>query len=292
MPDRIALEMAKQGWDKPIPVQLFSFFAKMFQGDLGESFFHPGEDITEGLLTRMPATIELTLAALLLAIPLGITAGVAAAVWRNRFPDFLCMSGSMVGISIPVFFLGICLMSIFTGLPSGGRMPVDVEFDSDSGLYILESIWYQDWELAGLLLAHICLPAFALSSIPMAIIARVTRSSMLEVLSADYIRTARSKGCSVVRVVLRHAFPNAAVPVTNICAFQVGLLLSGAVLTESVFSWPGLGTYLAEGVQNSDYSVVQGGALVVAGLFVTINLILDVVYVWLDPRIRLEGREE
>lgn len=288
VPDRVEEEMRRQGWDKPIPVQLGGFLWQLFTaGQLGESFVRPTESVSEGLRHKLPATIELTLAALMIALPVGVIAGTAAAVWRNRFPDFLCMTGSLLGVSIPVFFLGICLLSVFSNMPTGLRLPALADFQSTSGFVIPETLLRGRFDLFLAALKHICLPALALSSIPMAIIARVTRSSMLQALSADYIRTAKAKGNSKWRVVWAHALPNASVEVSNIAGFQVGMLLSGAVLTETVFSWPGMGRYLVEGVKNSDYAVVQGGALVVAALFVTINLSLDILHVWLDPRIRL-----
>ncbi len=292
VPGEVAQEMARQGWDQPLHVQFGRFLWQLLRhGDLGESFFRPGENISDGLRQKLPATIELALAALAIAVPTGILAGVAAAVWRNRWPDFLGMSAALLGVSVPVFFLGLCLMAAFSNMPTGMRLPATVLFESKSGFLLLETLLRGRFDLFAAALRHLCLPALALSTIPMALIARVTRSSMLEVLSADFIRTARAKGCRPWRVVLRHALPNASVPVTNIVGFQVGLLLSGAVLTETVFSWPGLGRYLVEGVNNSDYAVVQGGALVVAGLFVSINLVLDLLYLWLDPRIRLSGGE-
>ncbi len=293
VPEQVAQEMSKQGWDRPIPEQLGRFLWQLLlAGDLGDSFIRPTESVSEGLLRKLPATIELTLAALLIALPCGVAAGTAAAIWRNRLPDFLCMSGSLLGVSIPVFFLGICLLSIFSNMPTGLRLPALADFQTQSGFVVPETLLRGRFDLFFAALKHLCLPALALSSIPMAIIARVTRNSMLNALSADYVRTARAKGNSRWRVVLRHALPNASVEVSNIVGFQVGALLSGAVLTETVFSWPGMGRYLVEGVKDSDYAVVQGGALIVAALFVSINVFLDVLHAWLDPRIRLTHASE
>jgi len=224
---------------------------------------------------------------MIIAVPFGISFGVAAAVWRNRFPDYFCMIGSLIGVSVPVFFLGICLRAIFTDLPTSQRLPSYVfDFEPLTGLYLIDTLLRGRFELFLSALKHLLLPAIALSSIPTAIIARITRSSMLEVLSADYVRTARAKGNSRWRVVWRHAFPNASVPIVNITGFQIGLLLSGAVLTETVFDWPGMGKYIVDAVPDKDYVVVQAGALVIATIFVMLNLFLDVVYAWLDPRIR------
>lgn len=286
-PEQMAKIRAEQGWDRPLLVQLGDFFWEVATtGNLGNSIARSHANVSEELARRIPATIELSIAALLIALPLGVALGIAAAVWRNRWPDFLCTTSSLIGVSVPVFFLGICLKAVLTGMPSSNRLPLGTDFQSASGFVLPEALFSGrlDVFLQGLL--HICLPAIALSSIPLAIVARITRSSMLEVLSADYVRTARAKGGSAWRVVLRHAFPNASVPVANIAGLQVGLLLSGAVLTETVFNWPGLGTYIVKAVQESDYVVVQACALVVAVLFVAMNLMVDVLHLWLDPRLR------
>lgn len=285
---QVAKLKAEQGWDQPIYLQLFNFFHQiMTTGSLGESLARANEDVTEELRQRVPATVELTLAAMMIAIPVGLIAGVLAAVRRNRFLDFFCMTGSLLGVSTPVFFLGICLRAAFPNMPPGFRLPHDVfDFEPLTGLFVLDTLLRGRWELLGPAITHLCLPAMALSSIPMSIIARVTRTSMLEVLSADYVRTAKSKGSSPLRTVFGHALPNAAVPVVNIVGLQVGLLLSGAVLTETVFDWPGLGKYMVDALLINDYVVAQAGALVIAAMFVGINLILDLLFAWFDPRIR------
>ena len=279
----------KYGLDQPIAVQFGRFVWKLATtGDLGESIARPGVSVSRELASKIPATVELTLAALLIAIPLGMGAGVAAAVWRNRWPDRLAMFGSLMGVSIPVFFLAICLRNVLTFLPTSQRLPPGVVLDEITGLYLVDALLRGriDWFL--LACQHLLLPAVVLSTVPMAIIARITRSTMLDALTGDYVRTARAKGAALWRVVLRHALPNAAVPVTNIAGLQLGLLLSGAVLTETVFDWPGLGQYIADAVVHSpDYASVQGAAIVIAAIFVALNLLLDFVYLWLDPRIRL-----
>ena len=198
------------------------------------------------------------------------------------------MTGSLLGVSIPVFFLGSCLRALFPNMPPGFRLPHAVfDFEPLTGLYVLDTLLRGRFELVVPAITHLCLPAIALSSIPMSIIARITRASMLDVLSADYIRTARAKGCSPTRTVARHALANAAVPVVNIVGLQIGLLLSGAVLTETVFDWPGLGKYMVDALLINDYVVVQEtGALVIAAMFVGLNLLLDLLFAWLDPRIR------
>jgi peptide/nickel transport system permease protein len=291
-PDARQIEALRKqyGWDRPVLVQLGQFFWKLATtGDLGESIARSNVSVNRELRQRVPATIELTLSASLLAIPLGIAAGTLAAVWKNRLPDRLCTVGSLLGVSVPVFFLGIWLRWALPWLPTSGRLPATAfDFEPITGLYLVDTLVRGRPDLFGLAAAHLCLPAAVLSTIPTAIVSRITRSALLDVLSADFVRTARAKGCSMARTILRHALPHASVPITNIAGLQVGLLLSGAVLTETVFDWPGLGEYLkAAVVDNKDYVAAQAGAIVIAAIFVSINFLLDVVYVWLDPRIRV-----
>lgn len=281
------------GWNDPIYMQLGRFFWQLARtGDLGKSLARSHISVNEELRQRLPATVELTAAACLIALPLGIVAGVAAAVWRNRWPDWLCTAGSLIGVSIPVFFLGICLREVFTFLPTSQRLDnllaTTADFQPLTGLYLIDTLLRGRPDLWLSAAAHLVLPAITLSTIPAAIVARITRAAMLDVLAADYLRTARAKGCSLWRSVWRHALPNAAVPVVNIAGLQVGLLLSGAVLTETIFDWPGMGTYIATAVLgDKDYVAVQAGAIVICLLFVSLNLLLDLLFVWLDPRIRL-----
>ena len=291
-PDQKQMEwLEKQyGWDQPLYVQLGTFYWRLITtGDMGESIARPTQSVAGELRQKIPATIELTLAALALAIPIGMAAGTAAAVWKNRWPDRLCTFASLLGVSVPVFFLAIGLRAMLPWFPISGRLPAmdEATFNDLTGLYLLDTLLRGRLDLFPSVLHHLALPAAALSTIPMAIIARITRGSVLEVLAADYIRTARAKGSSLLRVVLRHALPNASVPITNIVGLQVGLLLSGAVLTETVFDWPGLGLYVKDAVVgDTDYPAVQGAAIVIATMFVSINLLLDLLFVWLDPRIR------
>jgi len=279
------------GWDQSLAVQLGQFLWRFATtGDLGRSLARTNVSVSHELAQRIPATIELTAAALLLAIPFGTIAGTSAAVWRNRWPDRFVTATALVGVSIPVFFLAIWLREIFTFLPTSSRLPPAAlsSFNPATEFYLAETLVRGRLDLFALALQHLLLPAVVLSTVPMAAIARITRSSLLEVLSADFIRTARAKGCSPMRVVLRHALPAAAVPITNIAGLQIGQLLSGAVLTETVFDWPGLGRYLASAViGDRDYVAAQAAAIVIAAMFVSLNLALDILYVWLDPRIRL-----
>lgn len=279
----------ERGLDRPLWRQFVDYVGGIAtRGDFGRSIVRHNEQVGRELARRFPATMELALAAMLLAVPLGILAGVTAAVWHNRWPDYLCMLGALLGVSIPVFFLGILLKSYFTNLPTGYRLPIGVVWQPITGLVCVDTLLRGRFDLFFAGLKHLLLPALALSSIPTATIARITRGSMLEALQADYVRTAKAKGSALLRIVWRHAFPNAAVPVASIAGFQTGVLLSGAVLTETVFDWPGLGKWLVEAVQNHDYSIVQAGAFCIAGMFVLCNLTLDLLYVWLDPRIRMK----
>jgi len=290
-PDPAEMERLREeyGLNQPAYVQLFSYFSSLLtQGDLGRSLIGAREEVTAGILRHVPATLELSLAAMLIALPAGVLMGVAAAVWRRWPPDYICTVVALLGVSVPVFFLAICLRDVFSGMPASGRLPSRVIFESWSGFVLIDTLASGRFDLFVAGLQHLCLPALSLSTIPMAIIARITRSSMLEVLSADYVRTARAKGAPPWRVVWRHAFPNSAAPVANIAAFQIGVLLSGAVLTETVFDWQGLGQWVTTAVINNDFPVVQGGAMVIATAIIAANLFVDLCYVWLDPRIRLE----
>jgi ABC-type dipeptide/oligopeptide/nickel transport system permease component len=283
--ERIRKEL---GWDQPIWRQFIDYVGRVLtRGDLGESIARPNESVARELARRVPATIELALAAMLIALPLGIVSGVAAAVWHNRWPDYVAMIGALVGVSVPVFFLGICLKAIFTDLPSGYRFPIGFVYQPTTGFLLIDALLQGRGDLFFAGLRHLFLPALALSSIPTATIARITRSAMLDALTSDYVRTAKAKGSAIARIVWRHALPNAAVPVASIAGFQVGMLLSGAVLTETVFDWPGIGEWLVAAVKDHDYAIVQAGSLLIAAMFVLTNLFLDLLYAWLDPRIRL-----
>lgn len=287
-PEQMERVRRELGWDQPIWRQFVSYLTDVVsRGDFGQSIARPNESVSRELARRLPATIELAAAAMLIALPLGIVSGVAAAVWHNRWPDYVSMIGALVGVSVPVFFLGICLKAFFTGLPSSYRLPIGFDWNPTTGFVLLDALLQGRMDLLGAGLRHLLLPAIALSSIPTATIARITRSAMLDALDSDYVRTAKAKGSALARIVWRHALPNAAVPVTSIAGFQIGLLLSGAVLTETVFNWPGIGGWLVEAVQSHDYAIVQAGSLLIATVFVTTNLVLDILYAWLDPRIRL-----
>jgi len=250
------------GLDQPLPTQLGDWFGGLLQLDLGESL-HSRRPITEVLAERLPATAELTLAALLVAVVVAVPLGIAAALGRGGWWDRGAMSVSLLGISIPNFWLGPVLILVFSlGL---GWFPVSGREASGS----------------------LVLPAVTLGTALAAVLARMIRASLLEVLAEDYIRTARAEGLSPLRVVLRHALPNAALPVVTLLGLQLGGLLGGAVITETVFSWPGVGALLVEAIQKRDYPLVQGCVLLISVVYVLVNTATDLVYGWIDPRVRL-----
>lgn len=302
------------GLDEPIPVQFGIYMNDVVHGDLGDSIRF-GRPATSIIGERLPVTIELAFMALIFAIIFGITLGVVSAYWRNSPIDLITMIGANIGVSIPVFVLGLLLAYTFAvvfkdtpfALPPSGRLtpgmaipsipevwglegttgPVRGFLDFLSRMYVLNGILTLNFALAWDALKHLILPMVALGTIPLAIIARMTRSAMLEVMSLDYMRTARAKGLSERRVVFRHAMRNALLPIVTIIGLQLGGLLSGAILTETIFGLTGVGKTLYDAINSRDYVVVQAFTLVIAIVFVMANLVVDVSYAILDPRIRL-----
>jgi peptide/nickel transport system permease protein len=279
------------GLNKPLYVQYGMFLKRVAKFDLGETIWTRQKVYIE-IMERFPATIELTLAAMILSTFFGILLGIISATKQYSWFDYTSMLGSLFGVSMPVFWLGLMLMLIFSltlGLfPMSGRLGVDTDLTVITNFFVIDSILARNWTALKDTLMHLALPAIALSTIPLAIVARMTRSSMLEVLRQDYIKTARAKGLSEVKVVLKHALRNGLIPVVTVVGLQFGILLSGAILTETVFAWPGVGKWLYEGVVKRDYMVIQGGTLLVATIFVIINLIVDVLYAVINPRISVK----
>jgi peptide/nickel transport system permease protein len=277
------------GLDKPILTQYALFLAGAVTGDLGESI-RTGQPVTAELLDRFPATLELTLAALLFAVVVGVPVGVVAAVKQYSWLDKVTSVVALTGISMPIFWLALILVVIFTVnlniLPFPGRVGNDVSFTSYTGLYTLDTLITLDFTAFWDVLKHLILPAVALGTIPMAVITRMTRSSMLEVMGEDYIRTARAKGVLPKRVVFRHALRNAMLPTVTVIGLQFGLLMGGAVLTETIFSWGGIGQAALDAIYRRDYAMIQAVVLYGAAFFVLVNLIVDVLYAILDPRVR------
>jgi peptide/nickel transport system permease protein len=289
-PEAIEQVERAYGLDRPIYVQYLKYLENLVSGDLGTSIASR-RPVTEEIGRRFPATIELALAAMIFATVLGIPLGFFAAKRYGSALDHGSLVASLIGISIPVSFLAILLKYVFAvelgWLPTIGRQDVLISADHPTGFYVLDGIVTLNFEAAWDAAAHLILPAIALGSIPLAIIARITRASVLDVQNEDYVRTARAKGVSSRIVDRRHVFRNAMLPVVTIIGLQTGLLLSGAILTETVFAIPGMGTWLAGAIESRDYPVLQGGILFVAVIFVLVNLLVDISYAFLDPRIRV-----
>lgn len=270
--------------------QYFRFLSSTAAGDLGQSIFSR-VSVAQELRSRWPATFELTVGAMLFAVVVGGLIGVVAALRRNSFADNATMAVALLGVSMPIFWLGILLVYLFAvnlrWLPPSGRLSVGgPDFEPVTGFFVLDGLLRGRPAVAGDALTHLILPSVALGTIPMAVIARMTRSAMIEVLSQDYVRTARAKGLVERSVVLKHALRNALMPVVTVIGLSFGTLLGGAVLTETIFSWPGIGAWIVEGIFQRDYPIVQGGVILVAAVFVLVNLIVDLLYAVLDPRIQ------
>jgi len=270
--------------------QYFRFLFGALRGDLGRSYF-TRTDIFKSLAQRFPATIELSLVATLFALIVGIPGGILAAMKRGTTLDSMIMLVALSGVSVPVFWLGILLINVFAvnlgWLPSSGRLDLvaSLDFRPVTGLFILDGLLRGQVPVALDALKHLVLPSLALGTIPTVIVVRMTRSSMLEALGQDYVRTATAKGLSGRSVVGKHALRNALPPVITVVGLSLGSLLSGAILTETIFAWPGIGKWIYDGINSRDYPVVQGGVLLVATVFVLINLLVDLSYALIDPRI-------
>ncbi|MGF1522296.1 MAG: ABC transporter permease [Leptolyngbyaceae cyanobacterium] len=290
-PEQVAALRDRMGLNEPLPLQYLTFLGSLLRFDLGTSIF-TGVPIWEEIKLRWPATFELSVMAMLIALLLGIPAGVIAAVRKNSLVDNAMMSGSLLGVSMPVYWLGLLLVYLFAvnlqWLPPSGRIGINVGYDFEpiTGFFIFDAIVQGNFAALRDIVSHLVLPAVTLSTIPLAILARITRSAMLEVLSQDYIRTARAKGLWEFWVISKHALKNAMLPVVTIVGLEFGTLLGGAILTETIFSWPGIGKWIYEGILQRDYPVVQGGVVFVAFVFVLVNLIVDISYAFLDPRIQ------
>ena len=282
------------GLNDPIVVQYIDFIKGALTGDLGTSYFTKAP-VTEEIMARFPATVELALVAIVLASLLGVSVGVISAVKKNSIFDNGGMLLSLVGVSVPIFWLGIMLIILFSGtmhwLPSSGRIDPALRPDTITGFMLIDCLLQGDTEAFADALRHMILPAITLSLYSMAIIARMTRSSMLDTLKQDYIRTAKAKGISDSKVDTKHALRNAMMPIVTVIGLQLGSLLGGAVLTESVYSWPGLGNYTVQCIMKSDFPVIQGVVLLIAVIFVLMNLLVDVLYAFLDPRIKYAKKE-
>lgn len=291
-PERHAYLMAELGLDKPLWQQYINYLNGIFHGDLGISL-KSRIPVWDEFLPRFKATLELGVCAMIFAVSVGIPVGVLAAVKRGSIFDHTAISVSLAGYSMPIFWWGIMLIMLVSVkldlTPVSGRLADSVFLDDSNpltGFMLIDTfIWGEEGDFLDAV-HHIILPAIVLGTIPLAVIVRMTRSSMLEVLGEDYIRTARAKGLSRARVILIHALRNAMLPVVTVIGLQVGTMLAGAILTETIFSWPGLGRWLIDALQRRDYPVVQGGVLLIATMIIFVNLLVDVLYGIVDPRIR------
>jgi peptide/nickel transport system permease protein len=279
------------GLDQPLAVQYLIYLKNILTGNLGRSI-HTNTRVVEELSQRFPATIELSLTALCLAGVIGVLTGIVSATHHYSVLDSGFMLLSLAGVSMPIFWLGLMMIWTFAVLlgwfPPSGRLDARLYLDTISGFYLLDSILTCHWQAFWNALWHLALPSLTLATVPLAIIARMTRSSLLEVLRQEYVMTARSKGSHEWVVVSRHALRNALIPILTIAGLQFGLLLGGAILTETIFSWPGLGRLLYNAVLARDYPVVQGGTLLIAATFSVINLVVDILYAVANPKIRYE----
>jgi peptide/nickel transport system permease protein len=279
----------RYGLDQPVYKQYWAYLKTTVQGDLGVSVASR-RTITAEIKARFPATVELAVAAMIFAIAVGVPLGFIAAKRHGGIFDNVSLVASLIGISIPIFFLAIILKYIFAvrlgWLPSVGRESITSDAEHPTNFYILDAIITRNWAALGDTIKHLILPAIALGSIPLAVVSRITRASVLDVQNEDYVRTARSKGLPPHTVDSRHVMRNALLPVSTIIGLQTGLLLSGAVLTETVFAWPGMGSWLRDAIFNRDYPALQGGILFLALVFVLVNLVVDLSYAIINPRIR------
>jgi peptide/nickel transport system permease protein len=285
-----ALEQMREylGLKKPLYVQYGMFLGRLLKGDLGETIW-TRQKVWVEVKQRFPATIELSIAAMVISSFFGVIFGIISATRQYSLFDYLSMLGALIGVSMPIFWLGLVLMLIFSLylglLPMSGRLSIGVELDPITNFLILDALLSRNWAALRDALWHLTLPAFTLSTIPMAIVARMTRSSMLEVLRQDYIKTARAKGLAEHVVIIKHGLRNALVPVVTVVGLQFGILMAGAILTETIFAWPGVGKWMYDAVMQRDYMVIQGGTLLIATVFVVVNLVVDVLYAVINPRI-------
>jgi dipeptide transport system permease protein len=289
-PERLAAFRHQLGLDQPVWKQFLDYSWGLLHGDFGTSVV-TSTSITTEFFTLFPATLELSFFAMILAIAFGIPAGAVAAVKRGSFYDQALMGLSLVGYSMPIFWWGLLLiMFVAEGMhltPVSGRIDlIKYYFEPVTGFMTIDALWSGQKGAFLDALHHLVLPSIVLATIPLAVIARMTRSSMLEVLSEDYVRTARAKGLSAFRVIGVHALRNALIPVVTVIGLQVGTLLAGAVLTETIFSWPGIGHWLIESLSRRDYPALQGGIMLVSMVVIIVNLIVDLLYGVINPRIR------
>ena len=288
-PERHAILRAEMGLDKPILVQYGRYVWGVLHGDLGKSIVTK-QPVFKEFITLFPATLELSFFALIFAIVFGIPAGVIAGVKRGSIFDHSVMGLSLTGYSMPIFWWALLMILFFSVFlhwtPVSGRLSALFWIDTDTGFMLIDALRSDEKGALISALRHLILPSIVLGTIPLAVIARMTRSSMLEVLNEDYVRTARAKGLAPWRVIGIHALRNALIPVITVIGLQTGVLLAGAILTETIFAWPGVGKWIVESIRRRDYPSVQGGILMISSLIILVNLIVDMLYGVVNPRIR------
>jgi dipeptide transport system permease protein len=291
-PERHAELLKQFGFDKPVWEQYLNYVWQLLQGDLGVSL-KTKVPVVQEFFTLFPATVELSIAAILFAVLFGIPAGVLAAAKRGSIYDQTVMGTALIGYSMPIFWWGLLLIILFSVVlhwtPVSGRISLVYFFQPVTGFMLVDSLLSGQKGAFTSAFRHLILPTIVLGTIPLGVIARQTRSAMLEVLGEDYVRTARAKGLTAMRVVGIHALRNALIPVITTIGLQVGTLLAGAILTETIFSWPGVGKWMIDAISRRDYPSVQGGLLLIAGVVMFVNLIVDLLYGLADPRIRHRG---
>lgn len=288
-PDTIAALRKQLGLDEPFIIQYLRFISRIVRGNLGRAI-QSNNLVIDELKLKFPATIELTIVAMIIASFVGMIAGIISAVRQYTFFDYISMTGALAGVSVPIFWLGLMMMivfSIFLGwFPLSGRIDMTIDIHRITNFYIIDTLITRNYQGFKDVLMHLVLPGITLATVPMAIIARMTRASMLEVLRQDYIRTARAKGLAEIGITIKHALKNAFIPIVTVIGLQFGHLLGGAILTETIFAWPGVGRLTVDAIYARDYPLVQGCVLLVAVTFVMVNLFVDVLYAYLDPRIK------
>lgn len=291
-PERHAELLKQFGFDRPLYEQYFDYLFSALSGDLGQSLVTKNP-VWDEFFTLFPATFELSIMAILFALIIGLPIGMFAAIKRGTWYDQSLMGAALVGYSMPIFWWGLLLIIFFSGTlgwtPVSGRISLIYFFPDVTGLMLVDSLLSGQKGAFSSALSHLILPTIVLGTIPLAVIARQTRSAMLEVLNEDYVRTARAKGLSARRVIGVHAFRNALIPVITTIGLQVGVLMAGAILTETIFSWPGIGKWLIDSISRRDYPSVQGGLLMIAAIIMFVNLIVDLTYGFINPRIRHGG---
>ncbi len=287
-PESVARLRLEMGLDRPLWQQYLDFLGRTVHGDLGRSIIN-NDRISDELGARFPATAELVFFAMIWGLLIGIPAGIISALRRNSIFDVASMMVSLLGVSIPIFWLGLMMIYLFAvwlrWLPPSGQISLEIPFQRVTNYYLVDSLLAGNWAAFKSVAQHLLLPSLVLSTVTMPILARLTRSTMLEVLNQDYVRTARAKGLAQRVVIARHALRNALLPIVTVVGLQIGGLLGGAILTETIFAWPGMGLWMYQAILQRDYPIVQAGVMVAALIFVAVNLLVDLSYSLLDPRI-------